>query len=315
LRSLHRWDGVLWAGICRVGGLNKGRQQFCARIYRLSIKLSVTTLLSTFFSASLWSSLRRYPVRGRVASTAWSHQQSPFLADNGTDLEIFSLAILLIRTAGWFPLVVALLLAFRSGRKDPSLRATSILTTICAWATAIGTSEGLTHTFKVYVQRRRPNFLALCGFRDGLCTANRYSVTDANLSFPSGHSSLAACGMTFLTLAVASQLLLLANTTAPRLPVRWLVASTALSAFSFTLFVGTSRIVDHWHHPSDVLAGWLLGSAVSVASFHVWYPPLWHAHAGRPWSVVLRETRATISSSSSSILPRTTNPKLPSFHE
>jgi membrane-associated phospholipid phosphatase len=211
--------------------------------------------------------------------------------------------------------VVALLLAFRSGRKDPSLRANNLRTTFCAWATAIGTSEALTHTFKVYVQRRRPNFIALCGFKDGTCTADRYLVTDANLSFPSGHSSLAACGMTFLTLTVASQLLLLASTTAPRLRVRWLVAATALSAFVFTIFVGTSRIVDHWHHPSDVLAGWLLGSAVSAGSFHVWYPPLWHAHVGRPWSVVLGETRATISSSSSSTLPRTTNPKLPSFHE
>ena len=142
--------------------------------------------------------------------------------------------------------------------------------------------------FKIYVQRRRPNFIALCGLENGRCTNSDAHIVEANLSFPSGHSSLTACGMAVLTLAVVNQVLV--TPALSRHTKRWCCAGVALLALTWTMFVGTSRIVDQWHHPSDVLAGWLLGAVCAVGCFHVWYPPLWHpTQAGIPWSVVFQQ--------------------------
>lgn len=220
--------------------------------------------------------------------------------------------------------MVTLLLTWRLWDKDVALRAACLRTTVCAWATAIGTSEGLTQILKLYVQRRRPNFIALCEFtytfgKGGHCTADDMDILEANLSFPSGHSSLAACGMTFLTLAVLSQLLSNNCTLLLPRPVRrWSCALVALGAFCYTLFVGTSRIVDNWHHPSDVLAGWLLGSLSSVGTFQFWFPPIWHSSAGVPWTVMMgKDSLVSVSSSGNLLLPRTSvvSTKGPSFHE
>jgi len=55
--------------------------------------------------------------------------------------------------------------------------------------------------------------------------------------------------------------------------------------WGWALFVGASRIVDQWHHPSDVLAGLLLGGLTSTVAYHAWYPPAWSPDAGVPWSL------------------------------
>lgn len=199
----------------------------------------------------------------------------------------------------FLPIVLALLAIVQLVAKGH--RNVNLCTTTCAWATAIGTSEGLTQLLKIYVHRRRPNFVALCGFKGGQCTNGDAYILEASLSFPSGHSSLTACGMTFLTLAVASQILA-SHSNVSSFRRRWLVPLIALAAFCYTLFVGTSRIVDCWHHPSDVLAGWLLGAISSAASFHVWYPPLWLPSVGTPWSVLLKQD-LVVAPSSGSVLP------------
>lgn len=221
----------------------------------------------------------------------------------------------MIVTAVWLPLIVTTLVLLRlpgsttTGTQDRS--ATSLRTHFCFFATAIGTSEGLTQMFKIYVQRRRPNFIQLCGWEGGRCTNSDAHIVEAQLSFPSGHSSLTACGMTFLTLAVVNAVL--TTSTLSRPAKRWTCATVALVALTYTLFVGTSRIVDHWHFPSDVLAGWWLGHWSALGVFHVWYPPLWHPQAGIPWSVQAGGSSAP-SSGSLLLLPRT-NTKEESFQE
>jgi hypothetical protein len=42
---------------------------------------------------------------------------------------------------------------------------------------------------------------------------------------------------------------------------------SALLPWGWATFVGVSRIVDHWHHPSDVVAGCILGSACATLCF------------------------------------------------
>jgi undecaprenyl-diphosphatase len=77
-------------------------------------------------------------------------------------------------------------------------------------------------------------------------------------SFPSGHAALSA--ITYLTLGA-----LLARVH-PSRPLRIYVMSLAVA---LTLLVGLSRIYLGVHYPTDVLAGWCVGSAWALACWAV----------------------------------------------
>jgi undecaprenyl-diphosphatase len=72
-------------------------------------------------------------------------------------------------------------------------------------------------------------------------------------SFPSGHATLS--GVVFLTLAAV----LAATTPARRLKVFYVAAGVFL-----TVVVGVSRIYEGVHYPTDVLAGWLVGTGWAI---------------------------------------------------
>jgi undecaprenyl-diphosphatase len=77
-------------------------------------------------------------------------------------------------------------------------------------------------------------------------------------SFPSGHATMSA--ITYLTLAA-----LLARTTASRqLRVYFITIGIML-----TLLVGVSRIYLGVHYPTDVLAGWCIGSAWAMGCWAI----------------------------------------------
>lgn len=155
-----------------------------------------------------------------------------------------------------------------------------LCTVITAFSMAIGLSEGTTQMLKLWIQRRRPSFYDLCGFDKQTlsCTAPPEYIREANFSFPSGHSSLSCCGMTFLVWYFLGK-------TKSR-QRRWQTILNVVMPWGWAIFVAGSRLVDKWHHPSDVVAGLGLGFTASTIAYHIWYPPVWSTLAGVPRSLL-----------------------------
>jgi membrane-associated phospholipid phosphatase len=206
----------------------------------------------------------------------------------------------LVFTSVGLPIAVLLISSWFNQRSVSSASASSarlhhLHASLCAFFTALALSEGPTQLLKQYVQRPRPNCYALCGFNLATqqCTADLSHIREAYLSFPSGHSSLSSCACVFLMwylcgCCISSQRM---STLQKRL-ICWVVATSLLS---WTIFVGTSRLHDHWHHPSDVLAGLILGSLAATLGYHAWYLPIWANNsnsAGLPYSLMMETSAA-----------------------
>mmetsp|Transcript_3182 Transcript_3182/g.4480 ORF Transcript_3182/g.4480 Transcript_3182/m.4480 type:complete len:166 (+) Transcript_3182:646-1143(+) len=152
-------------------------------------------------------------------------------------------------------------------------------------------SEFITQIFKFYVGRLRPNFYALCGFDTTTlrCTADEDNILESHLSFPSGHTSMSFCGMGVLVWILLGRAESAsrnsAGTSKLLFSYRKLNFVFAFLPWLYAGFVGTSRIVDNWHHPSDVIAGGLIGIFSSTISYHLWYPPIFSKTAGIPISI------------------------------
>jgi membrane-associated phospholipid phosphatase len=186
----------------------------------------------------------------------------------------------------------------RAALSSPSSTWTTWLVTwhsgVCGALTSIALVEGPTQLLKLYVQRPRPNFYALCQFDFQLrtCTAPLDRIRDATFSFPSGHSSLASAGMVYLSYFLLSRIAH-APGTSRSVAGRWLLGRykptmallSVLLPHGWCIFVAASRIVDRWHHPGDVLAGLLLGWFGATVSYHYWFPPVWISAV--PWSIWL----------------------------
>lgn len=164
---------------------------------------------------------------------------------------------MLIFTGVWVPIILILLVEFCRRQQNPKVILCSLLTTI-------GVTEGLTNMGKFYVRRHRPNYYALCGFNMATktCTYPFQHIVEAQLSFPSGHTSLSFCSATVIALWLYRM-----NSTGSSSKVRQLLS--CLVPLTWAAFVGTSRIVDYWHHPSDVLAGCILGTSCAILCFTV----------------------------------------------
>ena len=119
---------------------------------------------------------------------------------------------------------------------------------VVALGEALALAEAVTMILKAAAGRPRPIYYALIA--EGSSEARR--------SFPSGHSSCAAAGLGFAALALGS---------APRAHGRAVGLALALAPSLLALWVGVTRIQDHWHWPTDVAAGLAIGSGAAAASF------------------------------------------------
>lgn len=129
-------------------------------------------------------------------------------------------------------------------------------------------SQSLTDLAKYMIGRLRPCFLAVCDPDwsrvncsayvpvEVVCRGSPANVTEARLSFYSGHSSFGMYCMVFLALYVQA-----------RLCWKWarlLRPTVQFFLVAFALYVGYTRVADHKHHWSDVLVGLLQGALVAV---------------------------------------------------
>ncbi|KAK7889737.1 hypothetical protein WMY93_025297 [Mugilogobius chulae] len=128
-------------------------------------------------------------------------------------------------------------------------------------------SQSLTDLAKYTIGRPRPNFMSVCApkvctnyIEAANCTGRPQDVTEASLSFYSGHSSFGMYCMLFLALYVQA-----------RLSAKWarlLRPTIQFFLVAFAVYVGYTRVSDYKHHWSDVLMGLLQGALVAVLNVH-----------------------------------------------
>ncbi|KAJ2160394.1 hypothetical protein GGF46_002284 [Coemansia sp. RSA 552] len=150
-----------------------------------------------------------------------------------------------------------------------------------------------TNCLKNVVGRPRPSLLARClpeppkhpladpplGLSTvSICTQHDIGVLNEGFrSFPSGHTSLAFAGMTYLTLFLGAKL--------------HLFDRRGHTYKSFVVFlplvvaatVGATRVADYWHHSTDVFVGAAIGLGTAAFSYHQYYPLLISNHCEVPY--------------------------------
>lgn len=195
----------------------------------------------------------------------------------------------------WVPIIVMSVVAVTS----PQRSYREAIIGISSLLLGVGGSEGSTQLLKHWVLRRRPNFYELCGFNmeTRQCEAEYHEVLEAQMSFPSGHSSLSWCGMVVLTWFLLNR----------RKNIdgggKLYFFVCAVLPLSYAAFVASTRIVDHWHHVSDVLTGVFLGCLWGTIGYHIHHSVPKGKDAELPASV------------SSAYLPIIAPPRRPSTNE
>eukprot|EP00736_Rhodelphis_marinus_P005053 Rmarinus@m.3834 len=115
------------------------------------------------------------------------------------------------------------------------------------------------------------------------CSGSEEDVQEGRKSFPSGHASLSMAAFAY-TAFFLGWTLYIRKTETPwrhsdgtwKVNMRFSLSSAAgqamlsplvLLPWFGALLIGASRIVDHLHHPWDVVGGWLLGWMMAVMYF------------------------------------------------
>ncbi|XP_078074767.1 phospholipid phosphatase 3 isoform X2 [Mustelus asterias] len=128
-------------------------------------------------------------------------------------------------------------------------------------------SQSFTDIAKVSVGRLRPHFLDVCNpnvstincslgyIVDFECRGNESKVQEARKSFFSGHASFSLYTMLYLAFYLQARF-------------TWKGGRLLRPLLQFTLvmmafYTGLSRVSDHKHHPTDVLAGFVQGALVA----------------------------------------------------
>ncbi|XP_020318817.1 phospholipid phosphatase 3-like [Oncorhynchus kisutch] len=130
-------------------------------------------------------------------------------------------------------------------------------------------SQSFTDIAKVSVGRMRPHFLDVCrpdwsaincslGYiTDYQCNGPESKVQEARKSFFSGHASFSMYTMLYLVFYLQSRFTWRG--------ARLLRPLTQFTLIMMSFYTGLSRVSDHKHHPTDVLAGFAQGALVAYS--------------------------------------------------
>lgn len=116
------------------------------------------------------------------------------------------------------------------------------------------TSGIMTSVIKIIVSRPRPNAMAYEEDMKDRASGNHKKAHIARQSFLSGHAFGGVFASTFTSLFLMKKF--------PQMP-----ASLTGILFLSGLYPGLTQAIDHWHHETDVLAGYTFGLATSLLSF------------------------------------------------
>lgn len=152
--------------------------------------------------------------------------------------------------------------------------------TACVYATAIGLTNILTNAIKLYVGYLRPIFYDGCQPDEAYqyCTSGADSSQAVRKSFPSGHSSLAFCGLGLLAYYLEQHFGISkvrerrgGSDGVQPVQLERVVSVLSLAPFFFAGFIASSRVVDNKHFPADVVGGSILGASVASFVHRIWY--------------------------------------------
>ncbi|KAI8614971.1 phosphatidic acid phosphatase type 2/haloperoxidase, partial [Chytriomyces sp. MP71] len=140
---------------------------------------------------------------------------------------------------------------------------------------ALALTVATTNILKTTIGRFRPDFLDRCQYSAASqdCMGDAALVRDGRMSFPSGHSSFSFAGAVMLMLWTARTLRLYGGNAGNDKPSglaragRGYVLLLALVPLWIAGYVAVSRLQQFVHHPTDVIGGSLIGSAISIFVF------------------------------------------------
>ncbi|KAL1410923.1 hypothetical protein Q8F55_001866 [Vanrija albida] len=151
---------------------------------------------------------------------------------------------------------------------------------ILGFILSLGLVVTFTDIIKITVGRPRPDLFDRCQLPPGLTANPTHGLTSWTVctrtdklqegfrSFPSGHSSFAWCGMWYLTLYSAAKLRTYNNKGYTF--KSWLL----LAPISCSSLIAVSRTMDYRHHPTDVIAGAIIGVLGAWWGYRQYYPAL-----------------------------------------
>lgn len=156
-------------------------------------------------------------------------------------------------------------------------------------ATTFAFNGFITNFLKLLIGRPRPDLLARCLPAPGtpmheyvsiaVCTSTNVKVLeDGFKSAPSGHTSASFAAFLFLSLWICGQ------TSAFKPGNHTYKLFLAVLPLLIASYIAISRTEDYRHHPTDVMAGALLGSVIAYASYRTFFPPLSSKNCSIPYS-------------------------------
>jgi membrane-associated phospholipid phosphatase len=261
----------------------QGPYLWSTRFFELVISIAyLVVVLVASYALPLEANQRPIPYQYLDNSGDYARNQMFNESFEGETVSIVALVILSL----CLPLAIQLALSTCSDRKRNDLHATA-----CVYTVAMATTTLATESTKLYVGYLRPIFYDQCEPDDEYQECTGDETDDIRKSFPSGHSSMAFCGLTLLTLFVHARFGVASQRYYQRavgagsgegqqwvretiqVGIGWsrFMSLLAVLPMGLALFIAASRVVDNKHFPADVVAGSLLGASISVHIHGLWF--------------------------------------------